>query len=144
MSTSTSVEEVPEAILEQSALEETWREELLSILTELTPDAFERLCQRLLRESGFTEVKVTGRTGDGGIDGVGIVRLGGLLSFPIIYQCKRYKGSVGASTIRDFRGAMIGRADRGLVLTTGSFSREAKIEATRDGAPPIDLSLIHI
>lgn len=67
------------------------------------------------------------------------MRLGGLLSFPIIFQCKRYKGSVGASTIRDFRGAMIGRADRGLVLTTGSFSRDAKIEATRDGAPPIDL-----
>lgn len=132
-------EEVTEAILEQTALEESWREELLSILTELPPDTFERLCQRLLRESGFTEVKVTGRSGDGGIDGVGIVRLGGLLSFPIIFQCKRYKGTVGASTIRDFRGAMIGRADRGLVLTTGSFSREAKIEATRDGAPPIDL-----
>jgi restriction system protein len=132
-------EEEAEAILEQSAREETWQEELLAILTELPPDTFERLCQRLLRESGFTEVKVTGRSGDGGIDGVGIMRLGGLLSFPIIFQCKRYKGSVGASTIRDFRGAMIGRADRGLVLTTGSFSRDAKIEATRDGAPPIDL-----
>jgi restriction system protein len=136
---SEGVEEAVEAILEQTTLEETWREELLSILTELPPDAFERLCQRLLRESGFTEVKVTGRSGDGGIDGVGIVRLGGLLSFPIIFQCKRYRGSVGAGTIRDFRGAMIGRADRGLVLTTGSFSRDAKIEATRDGAPPIDL-----
>jgi restriction system protein len=136
---SVGTEEAAEAILEQTAREETWREELLSILTELPPDAFERLCRRLLRESGFTEVKVTGRSGDGGIDGVGIVRLGGLLSFPIIYQCKRYRGSVGASTIRDFRGAMIGRADRGLVLTTGSFSRDAKIEATRDGAPPIDL-----
>jgi restriction system protein len=136
---SEGVEEAAEAILEQTALEETWREELLSILTELPPDAFERLCQRLLRESGFTEVKVTGRTGDGGIDGVGIVRLGGLLSFRVIFQCKRYRGSVGAGTMRDFRGAMIGRADRGLVLTTGSFSRDAKIEATRDGAPPIDL-----
>ena len=136
---SEGTEEAAEAILEQTAREETWREELLSILTELPPDAFERLCQRLLRESGFTEVKVTGRSGDGGIDGVGIVRLGGLLSFPIIYQCKRYRGSVGASAIRDFRGAMIGRADRGLVLTTGSFSRDARIEATRDGAPPIDL-----
>ena len=92
-----------------------------------------------MRESGFVQVKVTGRSGDGGIDGVGIVQLGGLLGFPILFQCKRYRGSVGAGAIRDFRGAMIGRADRGLVITTGTFSRDARAEATRDGAPPIDL-----
>jgi restriction system protein len=126
--------EVAEAVLEQ-----TWKEELLRTLLKLQPDAFERLCQRLLRESGFTQVHVTGRAGDGGIDGVGLVRLGGLLSFPIIFQCKRYQGSIGPSIIRDFRGAMIGRADRGLVITTGTFSQDAKKEATRDGAPPIDL-----
>ncbi len=124
----------------EAVLEETWREELLGRLRALAPDAFERLCQRLLRESGFVEVKVTGRSGDGGIDGVGIVRLGGLLGFPVLFQCKRYQGSVGADAIRDFRGAMIGRADRGLFLTTGTFSRDARMEATRDGAPPIDLS----
>lgn len=124
----------PEVILEES-----WRDELLSTLHGLPPNAFERLCQRLLRESGFVEVKVTGRSGDGGIDGVGILRLGGLLGFPVLFQCKRYTGSVPSSAIRDFRGAMIGRADRGLVITTGTFSRDAKIEATRDGAPPIDL-----
>ncbi len=123
----------------EAVLEETWREELMAQLLELTPDAFERLCQRLLRESGFVEVKVTGRSGDGGIDGIGIVRIGGLLGFPILFQCKRYRGSVSPSIIRDFRGAMIGRADRGLVITTGTFSREAKLEASRDGAPPIDL-----
>ncbi len=128
------VAEVAEAVLE-----ETWREELMARLLDLSPGAFERLCQRLLRESGFVEVKVTGRSGDGGIDGVGIVRLGGLLGFPILFQCKRYRGSVPASVIRDFRGAMIGRADRGLVITTGTFSHDAKLEATRDGAPPIDL-----
>jgi restriction system protein len=126
--------EVGEAISEQ-----TWRDELLAMLLDLSPAAFERLCQRLLRESGFVEVKVTGRSGDGGIDGVGIVRLGGLLGFPILFQCKRYQGSVPAGVIRDFRGAMIGRADRGIVLTTGTFTRDAKAEATRDGAPPIDL-----
>jgi restriction system protein len=120
-------------------LEYSWRNELLTQLQKLSPAAFERLCQRLLRESGFVEVRVTGKTGDGGIDGVGIVQLGGLLGFPILFQCKRYQGTVGASVIRDFRGAMVGRADRGLVLTTGSFSRDAKLEATRDGAPPIDL-----
>lgn len=128
------VAEVAEAVLE-----ETWREELLARLLELSPAAFERLSQRLLRESGFAEVKVTGRSGDGGIDGVGIVRLGGLLGFPVLFQCKRYRGSVPVDAIRDFRGAMIGRADRGLVITTGTFSRDAKVEATRDGAPPIDL-----
>jgi restriction system protein len=126
--------EVAEAVLEES-----WREELLARLLDLSPAAFERLSQRLLRESGFVEVKVTGRSGDGGIDGVGIVRLGGLLGFPILFQCKRYSGSVGSGVIRDFRGAMTGRADRGLVITTGTFSRDAKIEATRDGAPPINL-----
>ncbi len=92
-----------------------------------------------MRESGFTQVRVTDKSGDGGIDGVGLVRIGGLLSFPVLFQCKRYQGSVGSGAIRDFRGAMIGRADRGLVITTGTFSREAKLEATRDGAPPIDL-----
>jgi restriction system protein len=123
----------------EAVLEASWRDQLSAQLQTLSPQAFERLCQRLLRESGFVEVRVTGKTGDGGIDGVGIVRLGGLLGFPILFQCKRYQGAVGASAIRDFRGAMIGRADRGLVITTGTFSRDAKLEATRDGAPPIDL-----
>jgi restriction system protein len=116
-----------------------WREELLSLLFTITPDQFERLCQRVLRESGFTQVEVTGRSGDGGIDGVGTVRLGGLLGFPVLFQCKRFQGSVGPGVVRDFRGAMVGRTDRGLILTTGVFTRDARREATRDGAPPIDL-----
>ena len=92
-----------------------------------------------MRESGFVQVEVTGRTGDGGIDGRGIMRLSGLLSFHVVFQCKKYQGSVSASDIRDFRGAMIGRADKGLFITTGTFTRDAVREATRDGAPPIDL-----
>jgi restriction system protein len=84
-------------------------------------------------------VEVTGRSGDGGIDGKGIMRLSGLLSFHVIFQCKRYSGSVGASQVRDFRGAMIGRADKGLLVTTGNFTKDAVREATRDGAPAIDL-----
>lgn len=105
----------------------------------MDPTAFERLVQRLLRESGFIQVEVTGRSGDGGVDGKGIMRLGGLLSFNVIFQCKRYSGSVGASHVRDFRGAMVGRADKALLITTGGFSRDAEREATRDGAPTIDL-----
>ena len=116
-----------------------WQEHALEVLKEIPPDAFERLCQRLLRESGFTSVEVTGKSGDEGIDGKGVVRLGGLLSFHVLFQCKRYKGSVGSSTVRDFRGAMIGRADKGLLLTTGTFTRDARKEAMRDGAPPLDL-----
>ena len=105
----------------------------------MSPDAFERLAQRILRESGFIQVEVTGKTGDGGIDGKGIMRLSGLLSFHVYFQCKRYKGSVSSSQIRDFRGAMTGRADKGLFITTGTFTKGALTEATRDGAPPLDL-----
>jgi restriction system protein len=117
----------------------SWDDELSRTLLQMTPDAFERLIQRLLRETGFIQVEVTGRTGDGGIDGRGIMRLGGLLSFHVIFQCKRWQGSVGASQVRDFRGAMVGRADKGLIITTGSFTQDALREATRDGAPAIDL-----
>lgn len=116
-----------------------WKQSLLNKLFNIDPPAFERLAQRLLRESGFVQVEVTGKSGDGGIDGKGIVKISGFLSFHVIFQCKRYKGSVTPSQIRDFRGAMQGRADKGLFITTGTFTREAIKEATRDGAPPIDL-----
>lgn len=125
---------------EPDELEELlWQEQALEIIKGITPDAFERLCQRILRESGFTSVVVTGKSGDGGIDGKGVVRLGGLLSFHVIFQCKRYTGSISPSVVRDFRGAMVGRADKGLLITTGTFAREARKEAQRDGAPPLDL-----
>lgn len=124
---------------DEIADELTWREELLRTMLKIEPDAFERLAQRLLRESGFIQVEVTGRSGDGGIDGKGIMRLGGLLSFHVIFQCKRYQGSVSSSQVRDFRGAMVGRADKGLLITTGTFTKDATREATRDGAPAIDL-----
>jgi restriction system protein len=118
----------------------SWRSALHAILTKkLSPAAFERLIQRVLRESGFVQVAVTGRTGDGGIDGKGIARIHGFMSFHVVFQCKRWQAVVGSGEIRDFRGAMVGRADKGLLITTGTFSRDAIKEATRDGAPPIDL-----
>ncbi|WP_020601548.1 restriction endonuclease [Spirosoma spitsbergense] len=117
----------------------TWQEEVINELQNISPNSFERLCQRLLRELGFQNVEVTGQTNDGGIDGKGILRLGGVLSFHVIFQAKRYRNSVSPSIVRDFRGAMVGRADKGLIITTGTFTREAKKEAQRDGAPPIDL-----
>jgi restriction system protein len=115
-----------------------WRERLLDIIIAMDSKAFERLSQRLLRESGFIKVEITGRSGDGGIDGVGVLRVN-LLSFHVLFQCKKWKGSVGAPIVRDFRGAMVGRADKGLILTTGTFTADARREATRDGAPAIDL-----
>jgi restriction system protein len=126
-------------ISDQTDAEIDWKETLLNKLFNIAPSAFERLAQRLLRESGFVQVEVTGKTGDGGIDGKGIVKISGFLSFHVIFQCKRYKGSITPSQIRDFRGAMQGRADKGLFITTGTFTREAIKEAIRDGAPPIDL-----
>ncbi|MBE7551718.1 MAG: restriction endonuclease [Anaerolineales bacterium] len=117
----------------------SWRDELLATLLKMESTAFERLVQRLLRESGFIQVEVTGKSGDGGIDGKGIMRLAGLLSFHVLFQCKRYQGSVSASQVRDFRGAMMGRADKGLLITTGNFTKDAVKEATRDGASAIDL-----
>lgn len=116
-----------------------WQEELLGVILDIHPSSFERLIQRLLRESGFIQVEVTGQSGDGGVDGHGVLRLGGFLSFRIIFQAKRWRGTVGTSQIRDFRGAMVGRADKGLLITTGTFTKDAVREATRDGAPAIDL-----
>jgi restriction system protein len=116
-----------------------YRVELLSTLQALSPEGFERICQRLLRESGFQQVTVTGRSGDGGIDGHGILQINPLVSFKVLFQCKRYRGAVPVSAVRDFRGALQGRADKGIVLTTGTFTTDAKREAIRDGATPIEL-----
>jgi restriction system protein len=124
-------EEVPEEL--------GWETELLDAVKKMPPADFERLCQRVLRESGFIQVEVMGRSGDGGIDGRGVVKLGSILSFHVHFQCKRFKDTVSSPVVRDFRGAMVGRADKGIIITTGTFTRDAKAEALRDGAPPLDL-----
>src|SRR5205814_4720396 len=118
---------------------ESYLEVALRTIRALPPKGFEDLCQRLLRESGFEEVDVTGRSGDGGIDGQGILKLNSFVSFRVLFQCKRYKASVGPDTVRDFRGAMAGRAEKGIILTTGYFTPQAEAEASRDGAQPIEL-----
>lgn len=116
-----------------------YKEQLLLILKSLPPSGFERICQRLLREAGFEKVTVTGRSGDGGLDGHGVLQLNPFVSFQVLFQCKRYDGSVSSPQIRDFRGAMLGRAEKGIILTTGSFTADAKREAMRDGVQPIEL-----
>jgi restriction system protein len=133
--TEDSTEEMDELDKE---LENDWQTTLLDAMKAMEPAAFERMSGRLLREAGFVNVRVTGRSNDGGIDGVGVYRMS-LVSFPVYFQCKRYSGSVGPGEVRDFRGAMTGRGEKGLLITTGTFTSSANAEATRDGAPPVDL-----
>ena len=130
--------DVVESVDDATKEDQDWKSLLLADLRGIAPDAFERLSQRLLREAGFTRVEVRGKSGDGGIDGVGVLRVN-LVSFQVYFQCKRWKGSVTSKEIRDFRGALQGRADKGLFITTGHFSSQASDEATRDGATAIDL-----
>ena len=112
---------------------------MLAKLQKMSPDAFEYLCRELLLKSGVEDVRVTGRTGDEGIDGQGTVRIRGLTSIPVVFQAKRYSGSVGVPVIRDFRGAMDGRANTGFLVTTGTFTKQARAEASRQGAIKVDL-----
>jgi restriction system protein len=122
----------------ESEEEDAWQDQLLEVLIDLDPIAFERLCQRLLREAGFSRTQLTKASGDGGIDGLGVYRVS-LVSFQVYFQAKRWRRPVGAEQVRDFRGAMAGRGEKGLLITTSTFTREAKTEASRDGAPPVDL-----
>ncbi|MCX6320412.1 MAG: restriction endonuclease [Bacteroidia bacterium] len=120
-------------------IEESSHAELIDILLSLSPSGFEKVCKELLRESGFENVVVTGQSHDGGIDGYGMLELNPFVSFKVLFQCKRYKGSVPRAQVGDFRNAMIGRAEKGIILTTGTFSNEAIREASREGAPKIEL-----
>ena len=126
---------------DESLEEEDHTQVLLEILRSLSSSGFEKICKRLLRESGFQNVEVTGGRGDQGIDGIGILQVNPLVSFKVLFQCKRYSGdnAVTPSHVRDFRGSMTGRADKGIILTTGRFTADAKTEAIREGAPPIEL-----
>lgn len=116
-----------------------WRQQLLEILQNMDPYGFERLSQRILRECGFSQVEVTKKSGDGGIDGIGKLRINGIFSFNVAFQCKRYSGVVGAGVIRDFRGSLTKNIEKGVLITTGSFSKAAKLEAIDPGKQQIDL-----
>ena len=116
-----------------------WRNVLLDVIKGMEASAFERLARLLLLRLGFSHVDLVGRSGDGGIDLIGSVRLNNVLSFRVLAQCKRYKDTVGPGDIRNFRGAMQGRTDKGIFITSGRYTREARNEASRDGVPAIDL-----
>jgi restriction system protein len=119
--------------------DEEHSEDLLDILKVMSPKGFERICKRLLTEIGIHDIQITGGAGDQGIDGIGRIRLNDVVNFNIVFQCKRYKETVSPALVRDFRGSMQGRAEKGLILTTGRFTQEAQKEANRDGVPPIEL-----
>ena len=112
---------------------------LLGVLQSMTPNGFERFCKYLLRIYGFEQVSVTPIGKDGGIDGYGVLQINPFVSFKVIFQCKRYKNTVSRAQVGDLRNAMIGRAEKGIMITTGNFSEDAKREAARAGAPPIEL-----
>lgn len=116
-----------------------WKAKLIEVLHNMDPWGFERLAQRLLRECGFTQVQVTKKTGDGGIDGTGKLKINGIFSFNVAFQCKRYKGSVSAGDIRDFRGSLATNIEKGVFITTGSFTKAAREEASEQGKQQIDL-----
>lgn len=117
----------------------SWRQRVYDILINMNPFSFERLTQRVLRECGFTDVVVTKRSGDGGIDGYGKLKINGVISFNIAFQCKRYQGTVGAPEIRDFRGSLTRNIEKGLFVTTGTYSSSAREEAANIGKQQIDL-----
>ena len=116
-----------------------WRQKLSEILQNMDPYGFERLTQRLLRECGFSQVEVTKKSGDGGIDGTGKLKINGIFSFNVAFQCKRYKGAVSAGDIRDFRGSLTTDIEKGVLITTGTFTKAAKEEASNPGKQQIDL-----
>ena len=114
---------------------------LISVLRSLSPVGFEKVCRELLRESGFENVEITGGSADGGIDGFGTLEINPFVSFKVLFQCKRYaEGNlVGRAQVGDFRNAMIGRAEKGIIITTSSFTNAAILEANREGAPKVEL-----
>ncbi len=128
-----------EVIAEQEDYEKESSLDLLEVLQSLSPSGFERISRELLREHGFENVYVTGGSHDGGINGYGTLEINPFVSFKVLFQCKRYKGSVSRAQVGDFRNAMIGRAEKGIIITTGTFTNEAIKEANREGAPQIEL-----
>ena len=118
---------------------EPWKNELADTLHNMNPYAFERLAMLLLRECGFSQVRVTKKSADGGIDGTGKLRINGIFSFNVAFQCKRYTGSVSAGDIRDFRGSLTTDIEKGIFITTGTFTRAAREEASNAGKQQIDL-----
>ncbi|WP_226438431.1 winged helix-turn-helix domain-containing protein [Rhodococcus yananensis] len=121
---------------------ELWRDPVLAAVADLPADGFERLVTVVLRSTGFTTLTIpapgTVSVGDDAVEGTGVVRVS-LLSFSVFFRFLRGRDRVGADVVREFRASMVGRGEKGLLVSTGSFTDDARAEAHRHGAPPIDL-----
>jgi restriction system protein len=117
-----------------------WREKLITIIKEMNPYSFEEFTKLLLRYIGFEKLKVTQKSNDKGIDGYGIYKINGLVTYKVAFQCKRYTNTpISSSEIRDFRGSLSSEFDRGLFITTSTFSPSAREEAESSGKTLIEL-----
>jgi restriction system protein len=130
-----------EEIDDDSSISVDYKQQILDYLRKMTPKNFERFCLYLLRVNHFENLQLTGKSHDEGIDGVAVLRINPFVSFKVLFQAKRYKdgNNVSRDQIGDFRNAMIGRADKGIFITTSKFTQEAIKEANRDGAPQVEL-----
>jgi ferredoxin-like protein FixX len=132
-------EPTPPAAQEGAPPDDADEQELLDVLKALPPYGFERLCVRLLHEHGFEDVRVTQQSRDGGIDGLGVLRLSPFVGVKVAFQAKKYANAVSSPEIRNFRGALSTQIDKAVLITTGRFTRDAEAEASKTGAFPIEL-----
>jgi restriction system protein len=120
------------------AHEELQRDCLLAELRALTPSEFERLTGNVLAASGLDGVVVTPPSRDGGIDGHGSVLIG-IVRLRLAFQCKLYTGRVDRTEIDTFRGAIQGRFDQGVFVTTSEFTEGARQASHQPGAVRVEL-----
>lgn len=118
--------------------EEAFKQKALQKLQDLTPQQFERFAGGLLAAYGFSNVKVTGKSGDGGIDGHGKLKVG-LAMMNVAFQCKRWQGQVGRPDVDKFRGAIQGEFEQGIFFTPSDFSQPAREASIKKGAVPVVL-----
>ena len=119
-----------------------WQVQLKEILWSLSDQGFEHLCAAIMTANGLDQIKVTGKSGDKGIDGMGLMYLddAGLVSIRVAWQCKRYTtGTVGSMEVRNFRGSLDHKTDHGIIFTTSTFTAEAMKESVALGKTPIRL-----
>jgi restriction system protein len=118
--------------------EASFRSQLLDKLNELSPRQFELFARKLLQTYGFIQVKVTGISSDGGIDGYGKLQLG-LATMNVAFQCKRWQANVGRPEVDKFRGAIQGEFEQGVFFVTSDFTPQAREASLKKGAVPIIL-----
>lgn len=123
---------------EEFDAEDTPGNTLLNVLRSLSPTGFEHFCRHLLLAHDFEKVTVTQRSRDGGIDGEGILKINPFVSSVVVFQCKKYSNSVSSDDVQKLRGAAGGKADKAILITTGTFSGPAQAEASRT-SPRIEL-----